>query len=99
MERYQDFFSNNLPEMAKTLRDIVKKRINDVYDFDNLKNVFMSGRSVAKIPTASKSPTKTAFHTSHSIFRPTKKTITTSMFPIAARRTPTSLFTRLTRRH
>jgi len=43
---------NDDPEAQNTLlRFMIKERINDTNDFLNLKNVFMSGRKVARIPT------------------------------------------------
>lgn len=40
-------------QVADTLREIARLRERDIEDFANLKNVFMRGRKVAKIPTAS----------------------------------------------
>lgn len=48
----------SIPEVVKVLKDIVsfilyatKERKNDVSDFNALKDVFISGRKVGKIPT------------------------------------------------
>ena len=46
---YPNFLeSNDVPEL---LRYIVKERKNDVKDFDNLTNTFISGRKSGKVPT------------------------------------------------
>lgn len=41
---------NTQEEIYNLLNYIVKERNNDVRDFDNLKNIFISGRKVTKIP-------------------------------------------------
>lgn len=43
----------NQNDVFNLLNYIVKERINDVKDFDNLKNIFMRGRKVNKVPTSS----------------------------------------------
>lgn len=40
-------------ELFKVLSYITAKRDEDLKDFSNLKNIFMSGRKVDKIPTSS----------------------------------------------
>lgn len=49
------FLGNNpTPErIAEILQEITRLRERDVEDFDNLPNIFMRGRKVAKIPTQS----------------------------------------------
>lgn len=52
MKNYPKFNTNELKEIFGLVEYIVNERRKDVTDFDNLKNVFISGRKVAKIPTA-----------------------------------------------
>ena len=40
-------------ELLEFCKDISRKREKDVQDFDNLTNIFISGRKVAKIPSSS----------------------------------------------
>lgn len=48
------FISNeSLREIGNFCREITRIREQDVNDFTNLSNVFMSGRKVGKIPTSS----------------------------------------------
>jgi len=44
---------NNSESYFEVLQVILRERRADVKDFNNLKNVFISGRKVGKIPTAS----------------------------------------------
>lgn len=44
---------NTLEDVFNILRYITRERENDIVDFNNLSNVFMRGRKVGKIPTAS----------------------------------------------
>lgn len=39
--------------LSKVVRSIVSERTSDIQDFQNLKNVFISGRKVLKVPTES----------------------------------------------
>lgn len=41
-----------LKDVTDVIDDIVEKRSKDLKDFDNLNNVFISGRRVGKIPSA-----------------------------------------------
>ena len=51
MREYPTLSREDLNEILETLKFMIKERKNDVNDFFNLKNVFISGRKVAKIPT------------------------------------------------
>lgn len=51
MKIYPKLVPDTIEDMKTMLRYINKERPNDVSDFENLKNVFMSGRKVAKVPT------------------------------------------------
>lgn len=51
MRNYPVFNGENNKSILDILRFIVRERKTDVNDFSNLKNVFISGRKVAKIPT------------------------------------------------
>lgn len=51
MKNYPDFNTQNQAEIQELLRYILKERRNDVNDFNNIKNSFISGRKVGKIPT------------------------------------------------
>lgn len=53
MEPYLRLFSDTNPEMAKFIRDITRKREQDVDDFTALPNEFIQGRKVNKIPSSS----------------------------------------------
>lgn len=53
MNSYPKIYFNNLADALEFCREVAKERTNDIKDFDNLKNVFMSGRKVGKIPSAS----------------------------------------------
>lgn len=53
MNPFPKMQDKTLDEAVKVIEYITKERRNDVADFDNLKNVFMSGRKVGKIPTGS----------------------------------------------
>jgi hypothetical protein len=52
MKPFPKMQDRTLQEVVKVMEYITKERRNDVADFDNLKNVFMSGRKVGKIPTS-----------------------------------------------
>lgn len=49
MKEYTEYYGPNDTDVV--LRDICRQRKTDVSDFNNLKNIFMSGRKVAKIPS------------------------------------------------
>lgn len=51
MKPFPKYTVSNLPELIEIVRYILKERRNDINDFENLKNVFISGRKVGKIPT------------------------------------------------
>lgn len=51
MKNYPNFNISNQKDMHELLTYIQKERRNDVNDFTNLNNVFISGRKVGKIPT------------------------------------------------
>lgn len=53
MEPYPQLASESPSDMANVLRAISRERGNDISDFKNLTNVFIKGRKVAKVPTAS----------------------------------------------
>lgn len=53
MKPFPKLQDNTLTEVINVIQYILKERRNDVSDFDNLKNVFISGRKVGKIPTGS----------------------------------------------
>lgn len=59
MKTYPKFTEKNSKDIIEILEFIIKERKNDVNDFTNLKNVFISGRKVAKIPTGSLDVTDT----------------------------------------
>lgn len=51
MNNYPNLSPDNETDAKQLLRAIVQERDQDIKDFDNLRNVFMSGRKVGKIPT------------------------------------------------
>lgn len=51
MKDYPDLQPRTLVDVIELLRYVNKERTNDIKDFDNLTNVFISGRKVGKIPT------------------------------------------------
>lgn len=51
MKDYPSLTPSGVPDILELLRYITKERPNDIREFENLKNVFMSGRKVGKIPT------------------------------------------------
>lgn len=53
MKPYPSYKLDTDENISALLRYISKERINDVNDFNNLKNVFIYGRKVAKIPSSS----------------------------------------------
>ena len=52
MKEYPYFRTSNEKDVEKLLLAITKERRSDIRAFDNLVNVFISGRRVDKIPTA-----------------------------------------------
>lgn len=52
MKEYPYFRTSNEKDVEKLLLAITKERRSDIRAFDNLVNVFISGRKVDKIPTA-----------------------------------------------
>lgn len=53
MKPYPNLDDEDLPDVCTVLRFIVRERANDVTDWNNLQNTYLSGRSVGKIPTSS----------------------------------------------
>lgn len=53
MKNYPSIVPDTEKDIKELLRYVVKERTNDVNDFNNLKNVFMSGRKTGKIPVGS----------------------------------------------
>jgi len=51
MRNYLRLASATLGAALDTLEDIIQKRRDDVKDFDNLNNIFISGRKTARIPS------------------------------------------------
>ena len=51
MKEYPSLSPDSAEDQKTFMRFAIKERKNDVNDFTNLKNVFMSGRKVGKIPT------------------------------------------------
>jgi hypothetical protein len=59
MKDFPTIRPRNMDEVIELLRYITKERTNDVSDFENLNNRFISGRKVAKIPTGAADITDT----------------------------------------
>ena len=53
MKIYPDYNPDNAKELPRIVRFIQQERKNDVNDFTNLNNRFISGRKVARIPSSS----------------------------------------------
>lgn len=51
MKPYPKLSPDNPSDVPEILRYMIKERGNDIKDFDNLTNTFMSGRKVGIIPT------------------------------------------------
>ena len=51
MKDYPSLTPVSLKDVIDIIRYITKERPNDIKDFDNLNNRFMSGRKVGKVPT------------------------------------------------
>lgn len=41
----------NLPDLFRVVETVVKERKQDIQDFNNLRNTYIAGRKVGKIPT------------------------------------------------
>ena len=50
MEPYISLLQEDPKEIVRILRDIIRKRQDDIIEFDNLKETQVSGRSVNRIP-------------------------------------------------
>lgn len=53
MNSYPLLTPDNQEDAIELLRVISRERPNDIKDFDNLTNTFMSGRKSGKVPTGS----------------------------------------------
>jgi len=54
MKTYPSLTTKDTEDLAKALQQIIRIRKEDVQDYDNLNNVFISGRSVGRVvPTTS----------------------------------------------
>lgn len=53
MEAYKYLGSSDPEDIARVVRDLVRTREQDIIDFNNLPNRFISGRSVGRVPTSS----------------------------------------------
>lgn len=53
MRDYPFVFRNTLVDMGDVLRKIIQARKEDIEDFYNLPQRFLSGRNVGKLPTSS----------------------------------------------
>lgn len=51
MKRYLNV--SNATELVDFAKDVARKRLEDITDTNNLVNVFIRGRKVAKVPTGS----------------------------------------------
>jgi len=51
MNPYTDLLSLDLPDVANSVDEMVRERRQDIKDYDNLNNRFISGRKVGTIPT------------------------------------------------
>lgn len=40
-------------DLVNFAKDVARKRLEDISNFDNIPNLFISGRKVAKVPTGS----------------------------------------------
>lgn len=56
---YENIADNSNAELARFCQEAARLREEDVSDFANLKNVFIAGRKVGKIPTGSADTTDT----------------------------------------
>jgi len=53
MKSYPSVNTNTLQAVIDVVQFIVRERDKDVRDWNNLQNIFVNGRKVAKIPTGS----------------------------------------------
>ena len=53
MQNYPSLISNTVSSIITTLRRIIELRKQDITDFNNLNQVFLSGRKVGKVPANS----------------------------------------------
>ncbi len=53
MDLYPQLFDDTTEALLLSVRRIIEERNSDVQNFNNLNQVFMSGRKVGKIPTSS----------------------------------------------
>lgn len=51
MKDFPSFNIDDPNDVKNLLRYLLKERNNDINDFNNLKNTFISGRKVGKVPT------------------------------------------------
>jgi hypothetical protein len=51
MKPYKKLLTQNIGDVADVMQNMILERTNDIKDFDNLNNVFISGRKVGKVPT------------------------------------------------
>jgi hypothetical protein len=50
---YKKIYEDSVQALLAFAKDAVRLREEDISDFNNLKNIFVSGRKVSKIPTGS----------------------------------------------
>lgn len=53
MDLYPQLFSDDTESLLIAVRRIIEERNSDVQNYNNLNQIFMSGRKVGKIPTSS----------------------------------------------
>ena len=53
MQPYPELKSEEPKDIAKVIKEITRERDSDVTDFTNLTSIFIRGRKVAKVPSAS----------------------------------------------
>lgn len=53
MEAYKSLNTQQPEDIAQVVRDIVRTRDQDIGDYNNLPNRFISGRSVSRVPSSS----------------------------------------------
>lgn len=51
MKPYPLLGKGSIADVNRCLETVVKQRTQDIKDFDNLQNTYISGRKVGKIPT------------------------------------------------
>lgn len=52
-QAYPTIFKENLEGVMRWINDVARIRRDDIGDYTNLPNIYMRGRKVGKIPTAS----------------------------------------------